>query len=329
MTLTNYVQGSFTADGNAHSFNIPSGFDMIEVENLTKMATAQNGTGVRFLWQKGMAAGSALQYTTDGTGVLKATQITTGGFTLLDTSIQTPGSLLTGTTITNAAPPVCSSANTGGLANGNIVRIINCTGAPQLNGYDFTVGSVTANTSFSLAYMGAPGNAGTAFYYRILPNNPQFYPARKYIVAATQANPCVITLSTTHGLTVGQYVTFNVPSAFGMTQLNGQRAVITAISTAANTITVNLDSTSFTAFAFPNAASAATPFTPAQVIPFGDGIAPPNSAGNQDVLDGSTYNQSVRGVIMGGGANGPAGQSSDVIYWRAWRASQVQTTYFS
>lgn len=326
----NYIQGSFTADGNGHTLNIVSAFDYIEVENYTQIASPTNGTGVRFRWYNGMNAGYAIQDTVSGAGALSTGLLTSNGFSLVQT-IQpaTPSALLTGTTITNATPPVASSAATSGLANGNIVKIINCTGAPQLNGYDFTVNTVVANTSFHLPYMIAPGNAGTAFTYRYYTYDAQYYPRRRDITNITQASSAVVTMSVTHGLTPGQYVVFNIPSQFGMTQLNGVRALITAVNTTNNTITVNVNSTGFTAWSFPTATVAAAPFTRAQVIPFGDGLDPTNLLQTSATLAGATYNTAINGVYLAPGANGPAGQNADVIYWKAWKATQLQTTYYS
>lgn len=62
------------------------------------------------------------------------------------------------------------------------------------------------------------------------------------ITAITQANPCVITAANT--FQVGQIV--YIQSVAGMTQLNGNYYEITAVNEA--TITINVDSTSFTAY---------------------------------------------------------------------------------
>lgn len=62
------------------------------------------------------------------------------------------------------------------------------------------------------------------------------------ITGATQANPCVLTTTTTFG--VGQLVT--ISGVGGMTQLNGNTYTVTAATP--TTITINVDSTSFTAY---------------------------------------------------------------------------------
>lgn len=329
-TLDNYIQGSFTADGSSHNLSIRSDVDFMEVENLTQIITPTNGTGVKFRWMRGFANASAIQETVSGAGVLSIGQITTAGFTPITTAgPQVPSALLTGTTITNASPPVASSANTSTMTKGNIVRIINAVGAPQLNGYDFTVTALTTNSSFTLGYMIAPGNAATSFSYRFYTYDAQYYPRRRLITNITQATSAVVTMSVTHGLTIGQEVVFNIPKQFGMTQLNGLRATITAISTTNNTITINIDTTGFTAWTFPTATVAAAPFTMAQVIPFGDGLDTSNPLQTSATLSGATQNQAIVGMNLGAGANGPAGQNGDIIYWRAWKSSQIQTTFFS
>jgi hypothetical protein len=330
--LNHYIQGSFTADGNAHLLNIRSGVDYIEVDNLTQIATPTNGTGVMFRWQNGMPAGSALQQTVNGSGVVTTNQITSNGFTFVNTSDpQTPGVQLSGTAISSATPPVVSSANTGSLANGNIVEIYNAAGAAQFNGYQFTVSNVTANSVFTLAY--APTIvAGTTMNYRIIPNQPMFYPRNLLIASISQATSAVVTFTVTHNLTVGQYIVFGtIPSMYGMTQISGLRGLITAINTTTNSVTVNINTTGFTAFAFPlTATAAATAHTLPSVVPFADGPSPAsNPLGNQNVLDGATRNTAIIGVQLGAGANGPAGQNGDVIYWRAWKAEQIQTTFYS
>lgn len=329
--LDHYVQGSFTADGNGHLINIPSDCDFMEVENLTRIITPQAGTGVKFRWMRGFAAASAIQEETDGAGVLTISQITTNGFSLVDTADpQTPGPVLTGTTYT-AATKIFTTANTGTLTNGDIVQVFSVTGALQLSGYQFTVDQVTANTSFRIPYGPAGAVNGTAVSYRVLKYQPMYYPRRLFITAITQATQAVVTLSVTHNLTVGQRIVFGqIPSMYGMTQISGLRGLITAINTTNNTVTVDIDSSAFTAFAFPLTAVAATPHTLPSIAAFGDGPSSlTNPLANQSVLDGATRNTAVNGMFLGGGANGPAGQSSDVIYWRAWKAEQIQTTYYS
>lgn len=337
--LDNIIQGSFTSDGTSHNFNIRSDLDWIEVLNYTAFNNTSSNPFL-FRWMRGMPQGSALVLSSGSAGAVTASTIATGGISLINTSDpQTPSALLSASAITNASPPVVSSSNTGSLGNGNIVEIINSATAPQLNGYQFTINTLSVNTSFNLAYMGAPGSVGGATSYRFFLYDPMFYPRRRLITNITQATQAVVTLSVTHGYTVGQLIVFNIPKQFGMTQLNGIRAMIVAINTTNNTITVNVDTSAMTAWTFPSAATAAAPFTPAQSIPFGDGVDPTTPLITSATLAGATQNQAIIGVNLGTGVTGvgvtgsngigPAGANTNLMYWRATKASQLQTTWFS
>lgn len=338
-TLDNIIQGSFTADGNAHNFSIRSDVDWIEVFNYS-LYNNTAGSPFLFRWARGMPQGSAVVLSSGASNAVTTSTIATGGITLINTSDpQVPSALLSASAITNAAPPQVSSANTGSLANGNIVEIINSATAPQLNGYQFTINTLVVNTSFNLAYMIAPGSVGGATSYRFFQYDPMFYPRRRLITNITQATQAVVKLSVTHGYTTGQLVVFNIPKQFGMTQLNGIRATIVAVDTTNNTITINVDTTAMSAWTFPSAAVAAAPFTPAQVIPFGDGIDVTTPLITSATLAGATQNLAIIGVNLGTGVAGvsatgsngigPAGANTNIVYWRATKASQIQTTWFS
>lgn len=322
-TLDNVISGTFTSDGTAVTLPIRCDVDYIFTENLTQLATTQaTGRAVKCEYHRNMAADSQIRTVkTNNTDAVNMVVDTSGGFTLVDTSLNTLGGALTSTGITNAAPPVVSLASTAGLSNGDIVRVTNSTGALQIAGMDFTIGNLVANTSVELSYMVAPGSAATSATIRKVNYQPIYYPRRRFITAITKASSAVVTLSVTHGLTVGQRVVFNVPAAFGMTEINSLRGQITAINTTTNTVTVNIDSTSFTTFAFP--ATTGVPFTFAQLIPFGDAPATvANVNADQSVLDGATDNQAILGVRLAAGVQSPAGSNGDVIRWVAYKSSQ-------
>jgi hypothetical protein len=310
--------GRFTADGNQKLLTLRSDVDWIEVKNETVWAAGGAGNLVTAYWQRGMATGIySVKEATIGASV--PTGALTTGFTLYDSSDMTPGALNTTiTAVSNAAIPIVSATSTATLQNGDIVRMINVTGAQQLGGIDFTIDTLVANTSFRLPYM-AQIVAGTTGSFRKIPYNPIFYPRHRYISSVTQAAAAVIELTVTHGYTVGQKVRFQVPAAYGMTQLDGLTGTITAINTTTNTITTDIDSTAFTAFAFP--LTAAVPFTPAQVIPVGEAAEDAYT----NLLDDATENQAVIGIMLAAGAAEPAGQVNDVISWRAGKSQVIIT----
>ena len=130
-------------------------------------------------------------------------------------------------------------------------------------------------------------------------------------------------MSVTHGYKVGQEVKFVVPSAFGMTEMDGLRGTITAIDTTVttgNTITVNIDSSGFTTFAWPLTAS--VPFAAAMVVPVGMDT-PQALSSAVDILSDATLNTGYIGMSLAAGADSPAGQTSDVVYWIAGKSFNV------
>lgn len=327
MDLTILQQGRFTSDGTAKTLQIRSDVDWMKVYNVTIAAASQTtAVGVEYYWQRGFPAGAKWTYfKSNAANAANLSQyITSNGFTLVDSSANPNGVLnATITAISNAAIPVVSNSGTNGLVAGDVVRIINVASAQQVGGLDFTVGYNTLTSgTFSLDYM-AQIVAGTTGSWRKINFQPLFYPRRRVITKITQAAQAVITLSVTHGYKVGQAVRIYVPAVFGMTEMNGLLGNIVAIdttTTTGNSITVDIDSSAFTAFAWP--LSAAVPFTPAEVVPVGEDTAEALAL-SQDILSDSTVNTGYIGMVLAGGASCPGGASNDVMYWVAGKSFSV------
>jgi len=320
-------QGFFTSTGVAQILQLPSNVDWLWVKNLTTSYASGASTGAEFYWQRGMTQGLGTIYTkTTSTNALTVGQVAANaGFFLVNSTFNIPGPSLTFTAITNGTPPVVDTANTGSLVTGDIVRIFNTTGGQQLGGLDFTIGTVVSGTSFTLAYM-QPIAAATGGTFRVIPYSPYFYPSLRYITNISQATQAIVTLSVTHNYTVGQKINFIIPTvsatAFGMTQLDGMYATIVAINQAdangyTNTITVDVDTTGFTAFAFPLTTDLG--FTPAQVIPVGENTAVALNLG-QNILADATVNTAFFGMQLQAGTGSPAGVSGNLIYWVAGKS---------
>ena len=321
--------GSFTSTGSAYTIVLPSNLDWLNVYNYTQMATTQStGRLVQAYWQRGFPAGAGIAYDkANSANTLTGTVVTTGFFNLVNNTVSAPGPLVATTAISTATPPVVSTGSTAGLVNGSVVRMINNTGAHQLDGYAFTIGSVVTNTSFTLANM-QPIAAGTAGFWQLIPYGSYWYPNRFNIGNISQATQAIVTLLVTHNFTVGQKISFRIPvinaTSFGMTQLNDVEATIVAINQAdtdgyTNTITINIDTTGYNAFVFPTTALSVGGFTPAQVIPVGQDTAFTLQQ-NGNILADSTINQGYMGISLGAGAGYPAGSNGDVIYWVAGKS---------
>jgi len=322
-------QGHFTSDSTDKIIALRSDVDWVKVYNLTNIEASTQWDGVTWWWQREMAQDDAIvefhaaasQVTSMSTAAVGFNGAVYRGISLIDSSDKTPGAPVAVTAGTNATQPVYSTATTGRMINGSIVRIQN-TAHDNVDGLDFTVDTVTLNTSFRLAnaLQQAPGLiAGAAGTYRLIAPNAtvynMWYPRKRVIANITQAAAGVVTTLVDHGYTTGQKVRMQVSDDCGMVELNGQLVTITNLT--ASTFSINVDTTGYTAFAFP--LPAAVPFTHAQVIPVGEDLT-------TNVIGAATLNTAFIGMILGTSANAaisagsPGGTTADVIKWVAGKS---------
>jgi hypothetical protein len=99
------------------------------------------------------------------------------------------------------------------------------------------------------------------------PFGADFIPNLQYITNITQASPAVVTFSSDHNFTVGEWISFRIPPPNGMIQLNNQKALI--ISITSTTVTIAVDSLQFYAFIYVQ-----DPQIPCVAVPAGSGITP-------------------------------------------------------
>jgi len=288
------AQGHFTSTGVATTIELPQEPHYFIVRNRTQWGATASVT-VQAEWFSGFAAGQA-QLMVDAADDLSAGAIAAAGagFTFVDLSTQTPGALVaTGTAVTAATPAVVADANEPAL--GSIVRMFNTTGMLQISSMDFTVTAVTAGVNYTLGYLPAVGFAAAATNadYRVIPAK-YYTPYRRYITAITAANPAVITVSVAHNYLVGDKIQVYCPVAFGMTEINGLEAEITAVT--ASTITTNINSAAFTAFAFPTSAIAANGVSFPHVCPVGEVSTKLTSAVNSTAYYGMYLDTGVVGA---------------------------------
>lgn len=317
--------GSFTSEGTAKKINLPADADFMRVINSTQLATTQNpGRGCVFEWQRGLTDGYGWMWTKqNSSNNIDLEQITSDGFTLVS-SVPKPEAQVTGTALTNASPAV-ATATSHGYSVGDRLRVYGTTGMLQIAGMEFTVTAVGGSNNYTLGYLDASGFGApaTAILSRRLPSADLVEPGFRYITNVTQAAQAVVTLSVTHQYKIGELIFFRLPNQFGMQELDGKTGRVVAINTSNNTITVDIDTTGFTAFAFP--ASAAGPFRFPVCCNAGQkGFV---LSGTQYGYDASLAFQSGQFypyILLGAGADGPAGSSGDVIYWQAYKADQNQ-----
>lgn len=109
------------------------------------------------------------------------------------------------------------------------------------------------------------------------------------ILTISQAYPMAVTTVDDHNYVAGMDVTFLISNQFGMTQLNGMNVQV--LTASGSDLTLDIDSTTFTPFAYPNPLPSA--YTNPSIIPNSSGryLPPlPLPYGNQDSFEGAIYN---------------------------------------
>jgi len=346
MPFTIVTQGTFVQPATAvdQIIPLPSGADYFVTTNYTQMAL-QPSTGVvvrgewfgggitavndGIRWKKNGTTPFGLQIDTFANNV--SPNSTSNGFTYV-TSFPSPQAALTGTTITQASAAVASVTNT--YSNGDQVIIYNAVGMEQISGMTFTISSVTGS-QFTLVGLNSAGFSApaTAFTVRRVTQSPNgittpVAPSYLYVTAISQASQAQVTTSQQHGLVVGQKIEFTIPGSFGMVQLNnfnqpGSKPVIVASVVDTYNFTINVNTTNYTAFAFP--ASSGSPTTQLFAT-----LAPAGQAATFNPITNVTtgYNFTtvpfrssifVPYMIVPAGAQSPGGAANDRIVWQAYK----------
>lgn len=328
--MTLLVQDTFTSTGVAKIVNLPGSADYFVTFNHTQAATQQaTGRGFKFEWYKGQtAADNATEWKkTNSTDAVNMVLATSGGFTYVTTSpvVEAVNSNAI-TAITAASPAVVSQTNT--YIEGDILQLYGTTGMLQIAGMNFQISSVSGS-GYTLTGLRAAGlTAGTAGYTRRISKYLAVDPQFLYVTEITKASNAVVRCSVdpSQYYVAGMKVHFSVPASFGMTEINGLTGTILSTSSANYTITLDIDSTNFTTFAFPLTTASPTAALFATVAP----------AGAKTYVDSSGtqlgYNfqyqpfrtgQFVPYMYLAAGAQSPAGSNGDVITWQAWRQGQA------
>ena len=323
------ASGSFTSTGAQKLISLRSDFDIMRVVNFSiAAADTPAGAVVRSFWQKGMAAGGGVCETrANGGGALSMIQYVPGtndGFIRVDAGDQSVGApiALSGTEITAATSAVATTATAHGYVVGDRVVFSGTTGQLQAQGIPFEISAVPSSTSFTIKNYDTSGlAAASAGSVRKLPRKPLFFPEKLYITKMSSSGVnTVVTFSVTHNLQVGGYVVFNVSTRSGFSAINGLRGKIVAIGATdadtTNTITVDINSAAFGAWAWPtNAALVANPrWTQPHTVMDGEAAT---------VLSMAEVNNGEIQMLLAGGAASPAGANGNVIYWEALKSGYV------
>ncbi len=311
--MTIFVQGSFISQGVGEDINLAAGSDYFTVRNLTQEDTTQTpGRGVKFEWYNNAMLPSGFQFRTfksDGADTLGSTLDTSGGFIYRTTPLLQEAAF-TGTAVTNAGPAVVTLENS--FSNGDVVALYGSTGMRQIAGMEFTISSVSGS-AFTLLGLDASGFAApaTAVIARRVSKDKLVSPSFNFVTKISQAANAIVTLSKSHDYSVGQLIHFNVPDSFGMSQISQLTGKILSVTD--YTFTVDINSSSFSAFAFPIDALVPAVRLFATVAPAGQ-----RNEYNTETAPFRSANFVPR-MFLPAGINSPAGSLGDIIVWQSWK----------
>lgn len=99
------------------------------------------------------------------------------------------------------------------------------------------------------------------------PFGANFIPNLQYVINITQAAQAVVTFLTDSNFKIGEWISFRVPQAYGMIQLNNQKALIVALTS--DTATIDVDTLLFYPFTY-----VTNQQVPCVAVPAGSGIFP-------------------------------------------------------
>lgn len=330
MAFTILTGGSFTSTGAGVKIPLPSSADYFKTWNITQLIASNPNTVTNGEWfgsKFGAGASPAGQgiKTVKTTAMLESAFAAGTGFTYVTTApVIEPQAANAITSITAASPAVVTQTNT--YSENDVVYLYNTTGMLQISGMPFQISTVSGS-GYTLIGLRAAGFAApaTAGFTRRVSKFGAVEPEFLYITEITKATQAVVRTSVdpTQHYVVGMKIHFSVPYSFGMTEISGLTGKIVAVSAANYTVTVDIDSSAFTTFAFPASTSSPTAQLFATYAP----------AGASTQFDPVTLVQTgydfqkqpfrtgefVPYMFLTGGAQSPAGAASDIVNWMAYK----------
>lgn len=340
MPFTIISGDSFTSTGAGVKIPLPSSADFFTTENITQEAASNPNTVIRGRWF-GKKFGSGASAAGSGIKVVKTTADLTSafsagtGFTYVDTSpVVEAQSANAITSITAVNPAVVTQTNT--YSDGDILQFYSTTGMLQIAGMNFQISS-SSGSGYTLLGLPATASNGfaaaaTAGYTRRISKYGAVEPEFLFITNISQATQAVVSTSVDPSAhyVVGMKIHLSVPYSFGMTQANqltGKIVAVNAVSATSNigayNLTLDIDSSAFTAFAFPASTASPTAALFATLAPAGASTQFNPVTGVQTGYDFKVQpfrtGQFTPYMYLAGGAQSPAGANNDVINWLAYK----------
>ena len=328
--------------------------DLVIAKAITGYGRANNASAIEWWWERSMGNGAAngLLQSSAALGSPAVTTyqfaVNTKGISCFDTANPPTFAGLAATAI-NHTTFVVSMASTGSIQVGDFVRVVNPVGMLQAGSFVAQVTAVTVNTSITLGYIATAVTAGVSFtadataatIVKIIPS--QYYPKEAQVMYISQATQGKVYFARQNTFTPGQLVDFNIPSTYGMTQMNfatknaGGAVRVLAVTNSAteSSITLDMDTSGFTAFAYPTSAASVGKASPPFCFPAGSGVVPISAANTSPVQPPGTNlldafdNRNTRIISFNSGlfsVSSFASTDADVWQWAAYKFDDYSTS---
>lgn len=373
---TQITTGSFVNVASTPFFlPIHNQIDEFRLVNLTRSGITVGSISGSLTSNRIVEAEFFPRYMTSGTALIKQQGTVSGilaptnngfaainGFTLYDSYNPISYAPVAIASFTPGTTTVWTTSAVHNLQVGDTVRVYSLTSAPQFSGLRMTVTAVGSTTTFTTLLDSTGATTSVGFMQKVgnylVASSTGVYPENRVIAKITNANPMVVTTLVQQNYYVGDVVTFDIPTIFGIPQLTNSnsglpfQATVIAANNAVGTQTVTLaiDSTNFGVFATSSDAtitnpnhwplSPGYPFGFPVMVPQGEGninnfqafnVTPaPLPYANQDVLSFAKQNIGSRGILIGAGdgtnsatTGGIIGSTVDVWEWRAITSTQT------
>jgi hypothetical protein len=261
---------SFTSDGNAKIFNLAYLPRSVFFLNKTGYGqTAQEDVVKAYGFSSDPNGYAYADYHAAASAALSSRQMTSGGFSFITRDTPQFGAAKSLTAISKAADAQITVANHGYLV-GDTVWITNTDLMNNITGFPLRVKSIVDGNNFTVEFNTNTANftAATSGTVKQLLYPDLYVPFGCVVEAMTAADPAVITTSVAHSFVVGQRVRLEGFANFGMVQAEAKEAYVTAIGT--QSVTLDLDSSGYTAFAWPAESVFDSATDLPMILPIGD-----------------------------------------------------------
>lgn len=347
MPFTILTGDTFTSTGAGVKIPLPSSADYFVTTNIIQMPLAPaTAVVIRGEWfgpkfaAGQTAANDGIRWKkSNSTNVINidtfGTATASNGFTYVTSSpVVEAQSANAITAITAANPAVVSQTNT--YSNGDILQFYGTTGMLQIGGL---VAQISSASGSGYTLLGLPATASNGFaaaatagFTRRISKFNAVEPEFLYVTNISLATQAVVSFSVDPAdhYVVGMKMRFSIPGSFGMTQMDGLTGKILAVNAVAASsnigaynVTVDIDSTAFTAFAWPASSLSPTAALFATAAPSGA-----STQFNPVTLVQTGYDfqkqpfrtgQFVPYMFISGGAQSPGGAANDIINWMAYK----------